>query len=236
MIRDWLTSQKKQVITGYFSSTQTQLGKELKLLRLRLKKQGFFLGLLVCAVVLLSALLLHGLWRPKSLIVLHQSSDGVAWITQQYGPVKASEAATRANIANYVRLRESYAADSYAFQYRQVIQQTSSSAASLFRRQQSASNKGGVLQQLGREGVRKIKIDDIILLPFKSVPTKRSSVQRPFAEVHFTSVDVTPLGKKPVIKSHRALISWAYHGLPTHPDERLTNWMGFRVHYYKLGE
>jgi type IV secretory pathway component VirB8 len=89
---------------------------------------------------------------------------------------------------------------------------------------------------LGREGIRKIKIDDIIILPFKHRNKSTDSVDRPFAEVHFTSIDMSSSIKEAKIKNHTALISWGYQGLPQDPEDRLTNWMGFTVYYYTVGQ
>lgn len=237
MIRNWLAKNKEQRALDYFSSSDTQIGRQMRALQLRSRQQGIWIFLLLSVVVILSvSLVWYVCWQPRDLIVLHQASSGLAWVTQQRGTVKPSEAATRANIANYVRLREAYAADSFAFQYRQVVQQSSPAVSLSFRQEWSVRNNSSLLHQLGRDGVRKIKIDDIILLPFKSVMNKKSGQKYPFAEVHYTSVDVNPLEKMPVVQSHRLLISWSYRGLPIDPEERLTNWMGFQVHYYKIGE
>jgi type IV secretory pathway component VirB8 len=237
MIRDWFANKKKQWLLNYFSGSDTQLGRQMRSLQLQNHKQSLWILLLLFIVVVLSGLLLwYVLWRPVDLVVLHQAADGSAWVTQQRGSLKPNEAATRANIANYVRLRESYAADSFAFQYRQVIQQSSPAVSVRFRRGWSIKNKGSLLHRLGRDGIRKIKIDDIILLPFKTVVNKQSSQKHPFAEVHYTTIDIKPLQKTPVVRSHRVIISWSYRGLPLNPEERLTNWMGFQVRYYRAGE
>ena len=173
-------------------------------------------------------------FKRHHLIVLHDSGSGLAWVTQQTGVAKVGVAATRGQIANYVRMRESYSASGFSYQYRQVNQQSAPNTALTYRKEQSASNKGSWLRQLGLQGIRKIKIDDIILLPYKH-KANTSRVERPFAEVHFTSITIPSMAKRPIIKRHTVLLSWGHRGLPKDPADQLTNWTGFTVYYYKVG-
>jgi type IV secretory pathway component VirB8 len=228
--------KKEKPMLGYFSGSESLLEKQIRILRTRVKRYQWLILCCSFSICILSMGLFWCLvWRGQDLVVLHESVDGLSWITQRQKSLKPNEAATRANLANYVRLRESYAAESFPYQYRQVIQQSSLSVTLPFRQESSVNNKNSLMQQLGREGVRNIKIDDIVLLPFSpSLDKNQPNLKRPFAEVHFTAIDVNSLTKIPTVKSHRALIAWTYEGLPESPEERLTNWMGFRVTYYKV--
>jgi type IV secretory pathway component VirB8 len=228
--------KKDESPLSYYSCEITQLQKETDKLRQKLKGIQCVFSLLVLSFVVISGSQLWLLFsKDRDLIVLHDSGNGVSWVTQERVAVTPTEAATESNLANYVRMRESYNANSFSYQYRLINRESSAEVALFFRREQSSKNKNSMLRQFQRFGVRKIKIDDIIILPFKPLQKGNSSLkQRPFAEVHYTSIAVGSASRPPKIRSHTALISWSYQGIPRDPAERLTNWMGFRVNYYKV--
>lgn len=222
--------------SGYYSLHQTRLEKQLAQARSKVRQQSRALLLLAISF---GSIAVSQWWflssKTRDLVVLHDSGNGSAWITQQRGVPTPSEAATRSNIARYVRMRESYAATSFAFQYRLINQLSGPQVALAFRRAQSANQKSSLLRQYGRTGLRKVTVDDIVLLPFKKVRgSKTLANQNPFAEVHFTTVDMPNGSHRPKITNHTALLSWRYEGIPSDPDERLNNWMGFKVHYYEV--
>jgi type IV secretory pathway component VirB8 len=238
MIKKIFTKKTTPLVEDYFSCGETHLEKKINLLQ-RKERKSFFLSCLlaVSLVVMISIEFWQTILKSQDLVVLHDSGNGLAWVTQQRGNARPNEEATRANIANYVRMRESYAASSFSYQYRSVNQQSSADAALSYRKDQSSSNSKSSLRQLGRDGIREIKIDDIIILPFKRKnETLSAPVERPFAEVHFTSIDMGSSLKETKIKRQTALISWGYRGLPQDPEDRLTNWMGFTVYYYTVGK
>ena len=207
-------------------------------MQLKLRRCYFVLALLAVSFLAISV---SQLWlffsKSQDLIVLHDTGNGSAWITQQRGIATPTEAATRSNIANYIKMRESYSATSFSHQYRETNKQSSPAVGLEYRRQQSSTNKSSLLRRMGRQGVRKIKVNDVILLPFKSSKKfERVASQHPFAEIHFTSIEMTSLSGIPKIKNHTAILSWGCLGIPEDPEERLVNWMGFKVYYYNVTE
>lgn len=237
MIKVLLGGHKsKKKSHDYYSLHETRLERQLRQLSNKEKRQQYILSLLGLAFVALSV---SQWWfmssRNRELIVLHDAGNGSAWITQRKGDPTPSEAATRSNIARYVRMRESYAVSSFAFQYRLINQLSNPDVALSYRKSQSAAKKNSLLRKYGRSGLRKVTIDDIVLLPFKQVRKSETIAnQSPFAEVHFTTVDMPGNTHHPKITGHTALLSWQYHGMPSDPEERLNNWMGFQVHYYEV--
>ena len=238
MIKNIFNKKTKPIVEEYFSYGETRLEKKIYLLQNKARKSFFLSCLLaVSLVVMISIQFWQAVLKPQDLVVLHDSGNGLAWVTQQRGNPKPTEEATRANIANYIRMRESYTASSFSYQYRLVNQQSSADAALSYRKDQSSRNPKSSLRELGREGIREIKIEDIIILPFKHrSDTSSTEVERPFAEVHFTSVDMGSSLKEAKIKHETALISWGYRGLPQDSDDQLSDWMGFTVYYYTVGK
>lgn len=227
---------RSEITASYFVSGPTVVEARIDNLRAQVKKRDWLIFILALSLFFVCFLHLKTtVFQQRDLVVLHDSGNGVAWVTQERGRVKPSQAATQANIANYVRLRESYAANSFSHQYREVNNQSTQHIGLQYRQQWSARNPHSLLRRLSRSGIRKIKINDVILLPFSATQhLTKNKGKNPFAEVHFTSVEMTPHGSTTQVKNHIALISWQYSGIPSDPAERLTNWMGFRVYYYEV--
>lgn len=232
---NYFSSQKEGPYSCY-STSSSDLLVWMEENKSKKKKLSILIQLQVICIVLILICLGFVLFRRDvSVVVLRRNAAGQVWVTQPKGPITATAAATRANIARYVRLRESYAAADYARQYRLVNRLSTPSVALAYRRKESPKTKRSLASRLGREGIREIKIEDIVLFPFD--PTKvysNKQVARPYGEVHFKSFEFSGKTQQPVIQDHRAILSWNYHGLPSNMEDRLTNWMGFRVYSYRL--
>ena len=221
---------------AHYSFPPSELGLLISQLKKRCHQRGMLLAVLAVSISLL--LLILGavlLFRDQSIVILHDAGGGNVWVTQSRGHAKPDKAATRSNLANYVRFRESYSAASYAHHYRQVNMLSSALVALSYRRAESAKRTGSRVQVLGRQGVRQVTIEDIILLPFTPKGSQTSGrTTLSYAEVHFKALTLHEGDAHPHLQSHTALIGWSYHGLPTDPVARLSNWMGFKINYYNV--
>lgn len=183
-------------------------------------------GLLAVAVVMMLPL------QKIELVVVHQNSDGYVWVTTTKPSQKFShtEAQVKAEIANYVELRESYDPASYYTQGKLVKYFSSEDVENQFLQYQTDPN--APIQTLGKSGTRQVSIQGINLLSSDQIPqgiTQSSNV----ALVTFTVKDTQSNGGV-TSTPYQALISWTWQGEPTDQEASWQNYDGFTITEYQV--
>ncbi len=206
------------------------------------KKRLFYgCGILLVICLLLSLVLISDYCKhPTSLLIVHQRDDGSVWLS---GPVSAqalkpTKAQVQGDLVRYLRLRLSYDAQSYAWQYKTVLALSSSTIAHEYSQEQNIQQANSVVRQMGLRGVRRIQINAVTL--FKHSQDKKefgsmSGVSNtPMAQLIFQVCDHHSPSMAAECKLRRALIAWHYRGVPTDPAMRWLNWSGFEVTYFRV--
>jgi type IV secretory pathway component VirB8 len=175
--------------------------------------------------------------QHTELVVVHQGQSGYVWLSTSKGnhPISASWVRTKAELAHYVEVRESYDPTMYTHQTSEVSLLSSSDVNQEYELSQSQTNKLAPINLLGAKGYRTVQVNSIFQLD--STAQNKGQIQKThinLAQVSFTVTDHLFGDNKTITTPYTALVSWKYTGTPTSPSEMLKDWDGFQVTDYKI--
>lgn len=158
---------------------------------------------------------------PYVVTVDRQSGAVQIATTLKDGQLTQNEAVIQAQLAGYVRARETFDATDLAVQYAQVQRLSAPPVARTYVTAMAASNPASPLRTLDR--------GDTVAVDVKSV----SLIAPGSAMVRFDTRRSAFNGGTPVLQSHVAAISFGFANAPLRMEDRFDNPLGFQVMRYR---
>lgn len=192
---------------------------------------AFFVAMGLCAIMAFAIASIIPLQRTE-LAIVHQGVNGEAWVsmTSRYTHIKPNWIRTKSNIAQYVRLRESYDPLMYAHTAKMTSIYNSSSVNRQYNQAQTAPNSP--VNTLTTKETAEVTINNVLLIDRASRNLKNQKTHVNLAQVNYTVV-ITDIQTGATAQSqYRALVSWKYNGIPISPYKQLHDWDGFEITKY----
>ncbi len=158
---------------------------------------------------------------PYVITVDRQSGAVEVATTLGDGKLTQNEAVIQAQLANYVRARETFDETDLAVQYAQVQRLSAPPVARAYVAAMATANPASPLRTLGR--------GDTVAVDIKSV----SLIAPGAAMVRFDTRRLAVNGGTPALQSHVAAISFGFANAPLRVADRFDNPLGFQVTRYR---
>lgn len=177
----------------------------------------------IAAVLAIALAVLVPLKTVEPYVVTVDRQSGAVEIatTLKDGKLTQNEAVIQAELAGYVRARETFDATDLRLQYAQVQRLSAPPVARTYVAAMAAANPASPLRTLGR--------GDTISVDIKSVSLISSGV----AMVRFDTRRAALNGGLPEVQSHVAAISFGFANAPLRMEDRFDNPLGFQVTRYR---
>lgn len=159
--------------------------------------------------------------EPYVVTVDRQSGSVQIATTLTRARLTENEAIIQAQLAGYVRARETFDATDLALQYARVQRLSAPPVAQTYVAAMAAANPASPLRTLGR--------GDTVAIEIKSV----SLIAPGAALVRFDSRRTALAGTAPITQSHIAAISFGFADKPLRMEDRFDNPLGFQVTRYR---
>lgn len=174
-------------------------------------------------ILAIALLILLPLKSVEPYVVTVDRQNGAVQVASGIEPGKLlqNEVVIQAELARYVRARESFDATDLPRMYRQVQLMSSRDVATAYVRFMSAKNAASPLNALNR--------GDTLLVTIKSV----SLIAPGSAIVRFDVAQIAPGGGAPATGSYVSAISFGFNGRPLKAEDRFDNPLGFQVTRYR---
>lgn len=176
----------------------------------------------VALLLALALLLLMPLKQVQPYVVTVDRQTGAVEVatTLAKGRLSENEAVVQAQLAAYVRARETFDATDLAAEYRRTQLLSSPEVAQAYVRAMAADNPASPLRTLGR--------GDTVAVKVKSV----SLIGPGAALVRFDTTRLTG-GREVVRSAYAAAVSFGFSGAPLRLEDRFDNPLGFQVTRYR---
>ena len=170
-------------------------------------------------------------------LMVNHYNNGLVTVTplhSKYAPHNQAE--IESNLAQYVRFRESYSANTYQYSYRLISLMSSPAIRRAYDRSQSSANKHAPINLLGNKRYRTVKIQSMVFLDNakKNDAHKHITTHRNLAQVDFVVTDHDIKSGAATSMPLTVLVSWSYRGVSKNPSNRWLNWNGFTVSTYQV--
>jgi type IV secretion system protein VirB8 len=174
-------------------------------------------------ILAITLLILLPLKTVEPYVVTVDRQNGAVQVASGIEPGKLSqnEVVIQAELARYVRARESFDATDLPQVYRQVQLMSSRDIATEYVRFMSVKNAASPLNALNR--------GDTLAVTIKSI----SLISPGSAIVRFDVAQIAPGGGAPATGSYVSAISFGFNGRPLKPVDRFDNPLGFQVTRYR---
>ena len=209
----------------YFESArswaETQNGSALRERKIAWIIAGIATGLAV--ILAITLLILLPLKSVEPYVVTVDRQNGAVQVASGIEPGKLSqnEVVIQAELARYVRARESFDATDLPRMYRSVQLMSSRDVATAYVRFMSAKNPASPLNALNPGDTLSVTIKSVSLIASGS------------AIVRFDVAQIAPGGGAPATGSYVSVISFGFNGRPLKPADRFDNPLGFQVTRYR---
>lgn len=214
-------SEREEYFENARSWTDTQSGSAL-----RERKIAWIIAGIATAIALILALTLLILLPLKSVepyVVTVDRQTGAVQVATGVAPGQLSqnEAVIQAELARYVRARESFDATDLPRMYRQVQLMSARDVSATYVRRMALKNPNSPLRTLNRGDTLSVAIKSVSLIASGS------------AIVRFDVTRITPGGSEPAINTFVSAISFGFNGRPLRAVDRFDNPLGFQVTRYR---
>lgn len=209
----------------YFASaTSWADGQAAAVLRAQRRAWAAAAGFALLSLLLGAALLvLLPLKRSEPWVVMVDRATGTMSepVRLKEGGLTENEAVIEAELARYVRARESFDQTDLQENYRQVQLRSAPDARAAYVQWMAPSNPDSPLRSLGRGDFLQTNIRSVSLLGPGT------------ALVRFDAVRTTADGRALGIRSYASAISFGFNGRPLAEQDRFENPLGFQVTRYR---
>jgi type IV secretion system protein VirB8 len=198
---------------------------------------AFIAAALIAALLAISLIVLMPL---KTLIpmVIHQNTlTGEVWVDRPKTPyAPANDAQVQSDIVRYITARESYSADDINQRYHVAMLLSAGNVGTEYANEQMNSNPKAPVNILAKEGVRTVRVEDVIFIDKTGTQELRKFRQpsHSLAKVDFVTTTINRGVKKQ--EAWVATIGWIYKGLPENQQDAWDNWNGFSVNTYRVDQ
>ncbi len=195
-------------------------------------KLAFFIamGLAILLTIAINGLI--PMQHMEPLLINHYSDGRVSVQPMAQRAAPTLQAQVESDLVQYVINRESYDASSYDEQYSLINLMSDAEVARQYRNGQSTSNIHSPINILGNQGSRTVHVDSVVFLDSTKQnigKLKPQQTHHNVAQVNFTVTDHVKSSSIQKTKAYTALLSWAYRGTPSDPNDRWRDWNGFTV-------
>lgn len=167
-------------------------------------------------------------------IIVNEDNQLVRVLNPKTDYLPVNEAMAQNDIAKYLRNREGYNPHTLNQQYRQVAYATDQKIFSDFESQHSPQNSESPINVLGADGIRDIKIFDIVFLDNVKATNEHKFSQLPSNVVQVDYATVTKAKNEEKIEHWVAVLSFDYQGIQRDETLAWENWNGFLVTSYRI--
>lgn len=214
-------SDREDYFENARSWAETQNGAALRERKIAWIIAGIATG--VAVILAITLLILLPLKTVEPYVVTVDRNNGAVQVASGIEPGKLlqNEAVIQAELARYVRARESFDATDLPRMYRQVQLLSSRDVATAYVRFMSAKNAASPLNALNRGDTLSVTIKSVSLIAPGS------------AIVRFDVAQIAPGGGAPATGSYVSAISFGFNGRPLKAADRFDNPLGFQVTRYR---
>jgi len=214
-------SEREEYFESARSWADTQTGSVL-----RERKIAWIIAGVATAIALilaLTVLILLPLKTVEPYVVTVDRQTGAVQVATGVSPGKLSqnEAVIQAELARYVRARESFDATDLPRMYRQVQLMSARDVSATYVRRMALNNPNSPLRTLNQGDTLSVAIKSVSLIAPGS------------AIVRFDVTRITPGGSEPSINTFVSAISFGFNGRPLRAVDRFDNPLGFQVSRYR---
>lgn len=225
--------KNKQPDQAYFEAAQDWFHDRYESVQIQANRWfiGFVASTLLSVVLVILLVTLFPLKTLVPLIVQKNAETGEMWVKRPQTPyTPANDVEVQADLVRYLTLYNSYTAADINQRFRLVTLLSANQVAKRYEEGQSNNNEGSPVNVLGKDGIRTVKVEDIVFID-KAGTREVKDFNEPshnLAKVDFITTTIDHLGNKKV-QPWVATISWVYRGIPTEQQEAWDNWNGFTV-------
>lgn len=192
---------------------------------------GFIASTLLSIVLLILLTCLFPLKTLIPLVIHKNTTTGEVWVDQPASPyVPTNEAEVQSDIVRYLTSYLSYTAADINQRFKLVNLLSNARVGKQYAEEQSNNNKLSPVNVLGKDGVRTVRIEDIVFIDKAGLHEIRDfrGPSHNLAKVDLTTTTIDHNGNKKVA-SWVATMEWVYKGVPSNQQEAWDNWSGFTV-------
>lgn len=199
---------------------------------------AFWLQLAFSGALIIGILCLLPLKSWEPIVIQRNSITGEVWVDPgrtHYLPQNSAE--IESNLVRYVVARETYSSIDAAARFQQIIFSSSSDIAKAYENSIDPHNVTSSAALLGNNGLRIVKVEDVIFLDAAETLAHHHSKHTPLpklAKVDFITTDT--VGEVTTQHTWVATISWEYLGTPNDKEAAWVNWNGFTVTSYRVDQ
>ena len=197
---------------------------------------GFIVSMLFSITLVIALITLFPLKTLVPLIIHQNTTTGEIWVDHPKDTyVPANDAEVQSDIVRYITSYKSYTSADINQRFHLVMLLSANSVAKQYADEQGNSNKSSPVNVLGQDGIRTVRVEDIVFIDkagTKEVREYRVPAHN-LAKVDFTTTTIDHAGNKK-IDSWVATIGWTYKGMPSSQNDAWDNWNGFTVTTFRV--
>lgn len=214
-------TEKEDYFDGARSWVETQNGSVLRERKIAWIIAGIATALAV--ILAITLLILLPLKSVEPYVVTVDRQNGAVQVASGVapGPLSQNEAVIQAELARYIRARESFDSTDLPRMYRQVQLMSARDVSTAYIRFMSVKNAASPLNALNRGDTLAVTIKSVSLIALGS------------AIVRFDVAQIAPGGGTPSTGSFVSAVSFGFNGRPMRAADRFDNPLGFQVTRYR---
>ncbi|TAK77641.1 MAG: type IV secretion system protein, partial [Gammaproteobacteria bacterium] len=179
---------------------------------------GFIASTTLSILLVILIITLFPLKTLVPLVVHHNTTTGEVWVDHPKSPyMPANDAEVESDIVRYITTYESYTAADIKRRFQDVILLSANRVGNQYAEEQSNANKLSPVNVLGKDGIRTVRVEDIIFIGMQE-GDKANEPSHNLAKVDFSTTTINHAGNSKV-DSWVATIGWTYKGLPSNQEE-----------------
>ncbi|MDB5713579.1 MAG: hypothetical protein JWO15_976 [Sphingomonadales bacterium] len=177
----------------------------------------------IALLLALTVVLLLPLKTVEPYVITVDRQTGAVEVATQLsgGHLTQNEAVIQAELANYVRVRETFDASDLSINYRRVQMHSAPDVRAAYVASMAGTNPTSPLRTLARGDMVSIKIKTVSLLGLNT------------ALVRFDASRTTANGRSVSNQAYAAALSFGFSGRPLRLEDRFDNPLGFQVTRYR---
>ncbi len=200
---------------------------------------AFWCMLICCLLLVVAIFVILPLKSWEPIVIRRNTITGEVRVDparSHFLPESAAE--IQSDLVRYVIARETFSMMDLNSRMLQVIFSSSPSVAHNYQHLLTATNPHNLIAQYGENGLRTVKVQDVIFIDAAVTIAKKQANQTAklptLAKVDFVSIET--IGQQTQTKYWVATIRFRYLGTPNTPEAAWINWNGFTVINYRVDQ
>ena len=198
---------------------------------------GFWIQTVCLVLALLGLIVLLPLKTVEPLIIQKDLQTGEVFVSPGEKPnLTKTQQETESDAVRYVIARETYSPIDQEIRFRQVQYMSSQAVFSPYMHEHEASNEESFESILGDNGLRTVKVEDVIFLDPSDPMTLEKNKQHilPIVKVDFVTTE--RINQQVITHYWVATIKFEYFGTPDTKEAAWANYDGFTVTSYRVDQ